>query len=321
MISVIIPVYNVENYIERCVRSVLNQTYKDFEILLINDGSTDNSKKICEDLAYKHKQIKLINQENQGLSGARNTGIVNAKGNFLAFIDSDDFIDKNYLKILLNNLLENKADVSCCDYYRTTKVKEVKYSNRIYIFEGDRILDFYLKKECVSAWGKLYKKEIFDKICFPLGMIHEDIATNFKVFSNIKKIVYVDDKLYFYYKNESSITKQKFSNRNLDLIKAWNEVYTLSKKYSNRIQKLAEFRLYKVYFTLLGVIAYYGYDKSIDLKEQVIIRNKLLIQFRKYFTLKRILSLKYLSLNRKLAMILFKINYNLCMLIGRLIRW
>lgn len=318
MISVIIPVYNVEKYIERCVKSVLDQTYKDFEILLINDGSTDNSKKICEKLADEYKQIKLINQENQGVSVARNIGIIKAKGDFLTFIDSDDFINKNYLKILWNNLLKYEADISCCDYYRTKNMPkyEMKISDEISVFEKDKVIKFYLEKELTAPWGKLYKKKLFNEIYFPVGKRHEDITTIFKVILNANKLIYTDSKLYFYYKNMSSFTKQKFSEKSFDLIDAWNEVYILSRKYSHEIQKLAEFRLYKSYFTLLGVIAYYGFDKSIELEEQNNIQKKLLHKFKEYFSFRKIILTKYLSLNRKIAMFLFKFNYGLCKLMG-----
>ena len=318
MISVIIPVYNVEKYIERCVKSVLNQTYQDFEILLINDGSTDNSGKICEELAFKHEQIRLIEQKNQGVSAARNIGIEKAKGEFLTFIDSDDFIDKNYLKILFDSLIKNNADISCCEYQRIgdVEIKKIKYRNKFYIFDKVDIIKLYLGKELTGPWGKLYRKKVFSKIYFPIGKRHEDIATIFKVILNAKKLVYTNDELYFYYKNVSSFTKQKFNKRNFDLIDAWNEVYILSRKYPVEIQKLAEFRLNKAYFTLLGIIVYYGFDKSIDLKEQDNIQSELLHKFKEYFSFRKIISTKYLSLNRKIAMCLFKFNYGLCKLMG-----
>ena len=220
-------------------------------------------------------------------------------------------------------MIKNNADISCCEYQRTdsSEIKKIKYRNEFYIFDKVDIIKLYLEKELTSPWGKLYRKKVFSKIYFPIGKRHEDIATIFKVVLNARKLVYTPDKLYFYYKNIYSFTKQKFNKRNFDLIDAWNEVYILSRKYSIEIQKLAEFRLNKAYFTLLGVIVYYGFDKSIDLKEQDNIQKKLLHKFKEYFSFRKIISMKYLSLNRKIAMCLFKINYNLCILIGKLIRW
>lgn len=121
MISIIVPVYNVEKYLDRCVQSILIQSFKRFELILVNDGSTDNSFEICQKYRKKDSRVILISQENKGLSAARNTGLNNAHGDYICFIDSDDFIEKDYLKLLLNNLKSNNADISICEYFSSNE--------------------------------------------------------------------------------------------------------------------------------------------------------------------------------------------------------
>lgn len=318
MISIIVPVYNVEKFLNRCVSSILNQTYKNYEVLLIDDGSTDASGRICDSISQNEEKVKVIHQKNQGLSGARNTGIQYAKGEFITFIDSDDFIDERYLQLLLENLINNDADISCCDYLRTAKTSVIKQNvdkkNDI-VLTADDIITFFLEKELVSACGKLYKKNIFNEIRFPIGKINEDISTIFKVFMNAKCVVYSFEKLYYYYRNQESITKRKFTSKNMDLIDAWKEVYILSSCYPPIIQQLAAFRLQKAYFTLLGIIAFYGTKKG---EKELELQREIYSLFKKNF--ENIIVSDYISINRKLAMICMRISFPLCCMVGRIIR-
>ncbi len=320
MISVIIPVYNVEKYLERCLKSVLNQSYKDFEILLIDDGSTDNSKIICDKYCERYSnKIRVFHKTNGGLSSARNFGLKNAKGKFISFIDSDDFIDKDYLKILYEILIDSNSDISCCDYLRTDKSvmeqKSISNYDDVELFIGDEILKVYLERELVSAWGKLYKKALFEGLEFPVGKINEDIATIFKVCIKANKFVYIKKKMYVYYKNNMSITKSKFSNKNMDLLEAYLEVLELSKKYSDEIQILANFRLQKVYFTLLASIAYYG---MVTNSENLKLKNYLLKRFKENWRL--LISSNLIKFDRKLAIIFMRISFGGCCLVGNLLR-
>lgn len=322
MISIIVPVYNVEKYLERCVNSILSQTYFDYEIILVNDGSSDTSGGICHRLVGKFPdRIKLIEQANKGQSSARNNGIKVANGEYITFIDSDDYIDKEYLATLYGNIIKFKADVSCCSYLRTGKQIECvkNYYNNNVILEGEAKLIYYLEHDVVSACGKLYRKELFDNIKFPIGKINEDISTVFKVFIKGKRIVYNDSKLYFYYINNSSTTKSKFSEKNLDLICALEEVVNLSNCFSEKVQKLANFRLAKGYFSLLGVIAYNGVDKKLDKSIFYQVKRDILNKFKSYFRI--LIFSKYLRISRKLAAVLFFINYDMCYMVGRFIRW
>lgn len=319
MISVIVPVYNVEKYLNRCVKSILSQTYRDYEVLLIDDGSTDKSNELCNLWIQRDNRIKVYYQQNQGLSAARNTGIKYAKGEWITFLDSDDYIEKHYLEILVHNMQMTSADISCCDYLRTDKwqIKGIDYVSNQYIeLKGNDILVFYLENDIVSAWAKLYKRELFSNIKFPVGKINEDISTIFQIFCKAKKVTYSYSRLYFYYKNNEGITKQKFEYKNINLIEAWEEVVNFSKFYPINIQKLANFRLQKAYFTLLGIIAYYGMKND---TETEYLEKDILKKFKKYY--KNLLISPYIGINKKIAIVLMRISFYICCKIGAVIRY
>lgn len=174
LISVIIPVYNVEKYLNKSIESVIKQTYKELEIILVDDGSTDSSGKICDEFAQKDDRIKVIHKKNGGLSDARNAGISEAKGKYLGFIDSDDYIDKNFYEILYNVLKKYNSDISICkhretytDYEENTSKLEIKEQ----VFNTEQALKELLLFGEVNnyAWNKLYKKELFNEINYPVG--------------------------------------------------------------------------------------------------------------------------------------------------------
>ena len=185
MVSIIVPVYNVEKYIERCVNSLLNQTYKNYEIILVDDGAIDQSGIICDRLQRKYSCIRTIHQNNLGVSAARNTGIRNARGEYIAFVDGDDFVDKKYIDILLKSLNKYKADIACCRHLRTSKeyCEREEYLDKEIVFSGENILKEFLKEDMVSCCGKLYRRKIFKDLRFPVGRCFgEDIITVFKAF-------------------------------------------------------------------------------------------------------------------------------------------
>lgn len=215
MISIIIPIYNVEKYLERCMISITNQTYKNLEILLIDDGSTDLSYDICDFWKKKDHRIVVIHKNNGGLSDARNVGINNAHGEYISFIDSDDYVSVDMYQILLDTMERNNADIvicgkkeisdnKCISHSKPLKKSEIIYDNANAI--GELLSGYYIDE---SAYGKLYKKEIFTER-FPVGEINEDIVTIPKVFDNAKRIVLIDKQLYHYCRRENSIT----TNRN-----------------------------------------------------------------------------------------------------------
>lgn len=217
MISIIIPVFNVENYVGKCIESVLNQTYRNLQIILVDDGSTDSSGQICEEYAKKDSRILCFHKENGGLSDARNFALDKAKGKYISFIDSDDFVSKKYIDILYNNLVESDADISICNFIRINEgdlpTESIGGDRKPRVF--DKVESFYalfdnfLGYQFTVACCKLYKACIFDHIRYPKGRNYEDTATAHLIYDKISKVVYEDVNLYYYLVRSSSITKQE----------------------------------------------------------------------------------------------------------------
>lgn len=213
LISIIIPVYNVAPFLGRCIESVQSQTYRNIDILLIDDGSTDCSGDICEEYAKKDLRIRVIHKENGGLSDARNIGIKSALGDYITFIDSDDYVCKIYIQRLAGILFENDADIVMCGYLQGTKKcfpKKIKISNKIFIFNSREMLRQWhgkYKQIETIACNKIYKKLLFEEnnIYFPQGYIFEDVYTTHLLIDKAKKIVITEEKLYYYYKRKGSI--------------------------------------------------------------------------------------------------------------------
>ena len=223
MISIITPVYKVEKYIHRCVDSVLNQSYIDFELILVDDGSPDNCPAICDEYAKKDSRIKVIHKDNGGSSDARNYGLDICSGDYITFLDSDDFWHKDYLKIMLDYLQKYNADiVQCCFekgtgefFLQTTSKNKIKILNKY-----EALKDYSYK---VIPWSKLYKKDIIGNIRFPIGIICEDDATYYKFVYNANKIAIISDILYYYYQSPVSITRNNNNFLKEDFIKVYEE--------------------------------------------------------------------------------------------------
>lgn len=218
LITIVVPIYNVEQFLERCIKSLVNQTYKNVEIMLVNDGSPDNSDKIMEKWAKKDNRIKCFYKENGGLSDARNYAIKRAQGKYICFIDSDDYIDKNYVKKLYNAIIENNAEIAWCNF---NNVNDEEIVGKI-IQNEDDLWSF----EMPSACNKLFLKDLFIKnnIEFPKGIWYEDLATTPRLFFKAKKSVWVNDELYNYFYNEDSITKT-YCKRALEVKEGLTIVY------------------------------------------------------------------------------------------------
>ena len=224
LISIVIPVYNVKNYLENCLDSVLNQTYKNIEIILVNDGSTDESNEICKKYAKIDKRISLINKENGGLSDARNVGVKSSKGDFITFIDSDDEVDVSYVEYLYDLCKEFNADIASCSHKVLKNHNEINQvskgeSYRKY-FNPENALDEMLCDKAISiaAWAKLYKKRLFDSISFPVGKICEDNGTTYKLILNSNGVAVGNSVNYYYFKRKNSIMTINFNFKKKDLI-------------------------------------------------------------------------------------------------------
>ena len=219
LISIVVPVYNVEEYLKQCLDSILDQTYRNWELILVNDGSTDSSGLICQEYAEKDARIRYYEKENGGLSDARNYGIEQAQGEYLTFVDSDDFLDASHLNVLYNALVNNDADISIANYanYQTSTATFYLHTFGEYYeknYTSEELIDdlSVLERNDLSfstIWGSLYKKSVFSFLRFPKGVIGEDVALIYKIYTQVDKIVYVHKDTYIYRENDSGISKSK----------------------------------------------------------------------------------------------------------------
>lgn len=227
LISIIVPVYNGENYIERCVQSLLSQTYSEIEIILVNDGSKDNSDRVCKNLADKNSRILYVCQENSGPGAARNTGILYATGRYIAFMDCDDFIHVTYLEELFTLMRDNRADVACCSYVKggendlpgfEARIHEQRHA-KIFSKEEAMLSLFYRKEITAYPVLKLIDREVLGDLRFSTTLrLGEGMYFAYELLKRCERIVYTSKQLYFYYQNGASITN---TLREEDMKKAW----------------------------------------------------------------------------------------------------
>ena len=246
MISIIVPVYNVESYLKECLESIRQQTFKDIEVILVNDGSTDGSREICERYCEKDIRFRLINQENQGQSVARNRGVKESVGQFIMFVDSDDVINTNVLEVLLPYMKTDVDIVEC----RMTRKKEEFFLNKTstIVFEGnskEAILNCIAFKEVkYCAFKKLYRREIVQKIPFLEGYIYEDVFTGINYLKHIRKIVVIDYIGYYYRVHANSTMTKSFNEKDLDIFKVGNQLIDSFKDDENMLPYIGYFMFY-----------------------------------------------------------------------------
>ena len=238
MISVIVPVYNVETYLEECLDSIQNQTYTDFEVLLVNDGSTDGSQAICERYCQADKRFRLMNQTNQGLSAARNKGVEISTGEYIVFVDSDDIIKTNYLEKLMQYMTE---DVDIVESQFTVSNEEFlakSFKEPSILFEGnsqEAVKIFPKHVLNVNAVTKLYRRSIVEAVPYIDGVIFEDVYCGIGMLKYIRKIIKIDYKGYYYRQHQASIMHRTFTPKNLDIFTVSDQLIDL---YSDREELL-----------------------------------------------------------------------------------
>lgn len=246
MISLIVPVYNVEEYLEECLESIRKQTYQDIEVILVNDGSTDGSQAICEYFCQTDKRFRLINQKNQGQSVARNHGVKESIGEYIMFVDSDDVINTSVLEVLLPYMKMDVDIVEC----RMTRKKEEFYLNKIstIVFEGnakEAILNCIAIREVkFCPVTKLYRREIVEKIPFLEGYIYEDVFTGINYLKQIRKIVAVDYIGYYYRVRPNSTMTKSFNEKDLDIFKVGNQLIDSFKDDEDMLPYIGYFMFY-----------------------------------------------------------------------------
>ena len=264
-VSIIIPVYNVEKYLEECVQSVLSQTYGNYEIILVDDGSTDKSGAICDSYANQDN-VKIIHKENGGLSSARNTGIAMAEGNLLFFVDTDDYISEDALEIMTGMYTNTGADIVVAQY--SPKAEDLSHRKQAVpaVFDSQKALKWLLQERISpSASAKLYKAEMFDDIRFPEGMIYEDYATIPRIIGKARTVAVTDNCVYYYRENPQSITGVSFSPGRMQFFDVADSIIEYLKNKNKHLIKWADMRHTRYAISFFRQIAKSGFnDENIE---------------------------------------------------------
>ncbi|OLS41095.1 glycosyltransferase family 2 protein [Bacillus sp. MRMR6] len=269
-VSIIVPVYQVERYLRKCLDSIVNQTYRDLEIILVDDGSNDDSGSICDEYSIRDSRIKVIHQQNIGLSGARNKGIEIATGAYISFIDSDDYVEPSFIEELYKSLVNNKAQISVCNISQENEdmsrdkllIKNINTSSVFNNFEGMKNLLQLNSGFMGYVWNKLYDITLFKDIRFPVSKIYEDTFTVYKLFSKSDQIVYTNATLYHYVNREGSITSSKNIEKKVDFILANKQRYEFIKNEYKGLDSLA-FTTYCI--SVISILnEYIKYGKSTE---------------------------------------------------------
>ena len=260
LISIIIPVYNVEQYLDDCISSVQTQTYQNIEIILVDDGSTDHSGSMCDTYAKQDDRIKVIHQKNQGLSAARNTGFAASTGAYIALVDSDDVISPIYIQTLYDMLKNHNADIAACEYTQNEEELDTQYildHDKAYKIDAPTMLrQWHGKRKRVEtvAWNKLYKREILESMSpeiFPTGKTHEDVYTSHLFVEKASGIVITDRKLYYYRKRDNSISHKRTKEsirQDLEAQRARLEYFHKKKMYAAYIRLLIGHLLHRAMY-------------------------------------------------------------------------
>ena len=262
MISVIVPVYNVEKYLEECLKSIKRQTYTDIEVILVNDGSIDRSKEICERYCEKDSRFKLVNQENKGLSGARNRGMLESKGEFISFVDSDDVLKEDMLEQLMKQMTSEDIDIVECWY--TNEKQELELStpkNVKTIFQGDskEALVSLCKDNIVrlNAVAKLFRRQVIVNFPFLEGLFYEDVYGGIGILKHIRKMVKINYIGYYYRVRQGSIMNREFNIKNLDLFTICDKLEQL---YQGDTDSLAYIHRRLFHLVLMHVVDYHIFE-------------------------------------------------------------
>lgn len=315
-ISIIVPIYNVQEYLSKCIDSILLQTFSDLEIILVNDGSTDCSGDICDKYAEKDTRIRVLHKQNGGVSSARNAGLKLARGEYIGFVDPDDWIYKDMFMKLYNLSKEHNSDISVCGFCReidgviTEQQKDIENIIQMNKIESMNEL-FKGKLYRFSLCNKLFKKQCFQDVEFPEGMIHEDLATTYKLFNNSNKVSYTNYIGYVYVKRHNSILNTKFNKNRLYSLEIWEDILIFMEK-----------NYYELYDVVISCFTYWCIDNVYRILNQLtedkleylnIVQKHIRVNY-KSIVVNKLLSKKYkilcsvLSINTKLIILISKLR-------------
>lgn len=315
-ISIIVPVYNVEKYLKKCIDSILNQSFQNFELILVDDGSTDSSGEICDEYALKDRRVLVIHKENEGLSSARNEGIKASSAEYVGFVDSDDYISFSMYEFLYNNLIDNNADISICGLYNCYENNVYpQYSKKeFYLLNNEQALKMALEGKVFSvhAVNKLYKKSLFEDVTFPINKLSEDAFTIPKLLLKSRRVVVNTVPLYFYVHRSGTITTSSYKKKDLDVIEAYFQNLKLVEENCPKLKKEAEFRLLWAFMCVLDKMIMTDDFSDFEKYKKILKtlkKNKTKILLNSCFSLHRKIGMVCLFLNDKLYKALIRYNH------------
>lgn len=284
-VSIIVPVYNVEKYVAKCLDSIVRQDMRDIEIIIVDDGSTDGSGTICNKYAQEDSRIRVIHQENQGLSMARNNGIDIARGEYIGFVDSDDWIASDMYSTLYEDAVREDSDISMTNFYYTKASGEcVPFSSEktgTKVFEGIYKIAHNIRTTNNFAWNKLYRRYLFDEISFPKGKTFEDIFTIYKLVDKANKMVVSVQCKYYYFRRDDSITLTAFNMSHLDNTAAYIERH---RYISDKYPKLESICRKQIFTSAIWVIWKVLHSTDDEVRREVFPRVRLMISPYNYKT-------------------------------------
>lgn len=286
-ISIIVPIYNVEKYLPRCIESILAQTFTNFELILVNDGSEDDSGEVCDRYAKEDKRIKVIHKKNGGVSSARNAGLKNSIGNYIGFVDPDDYIKKDMYEKMYNLCIKKDSKIAICKFAREVDGKIINADNNeteiIRELNNEEAMNELFKGVLYrfSLCNKLFNKKCFQGITFPEGRIHEDLSTTYKLFANSNRSIYTTYQGYIYVKREDSILTKQYNEKRLQSFIGWDEILEFMNK---RYEKVNE--------QVVATFTYWCVDNIFYIMNQVKDKDELI----KYLNFIRSYTLKYKKL-------------------------
>lgn len=272
LISVIVPVYNFENCLQKCVDSILNQSYTNLEVILVNDGSKDQSGKVCDYYAQVDSRVKVIHKKNGGASDARNKGLDAATGEYIGFVDGDDWIEKDFFRTLYELIQTHEADLSMISYNEVQEsgVRAHADSDNVFVMERtDAVKQLLFDKRIQNyVWNKLYRKELFEQIRFPAGIIYDDINAMYEIFRSAHRIVYAEQPLYNYLIRSNSIVNSGSHQKRVD------ELDSVIKRYEDVKRDFPELEKENAYALVMWMIRVYTYTVKENDPDDAFIREQ-----------------------------------------------
>lgn len=315
-VSVIVPVYNVEKYLHKCLSSILNQTMREIEIILVDDGSTDGSGVICDEYAGKDERVRVIHKENGGLSDARNAGVKKAASDYVLFVDGDDYIKETMIECLYKLAVQHRVDMTVCGVYNVYSNGEKPQCEVLEEFQCDNVEAFghvlVGQKIPGTVCNKLIKREIAQSLVFPVGRLYEDAFYTTQLMQHVQSVYVTTEPMYYYFHRAGSITTTPFQKQDMDLVDAYEKNFAVVEKKFPQITEQAKFRLDWAYFTILDrMLQLENYQSPEDYKRVVkyLKKNTWSVVKSKYFYKSRKIGAVGLFLSVKIYKAM--VNYNI----------